>query len=136
DTLRGLLSGSESSRTTTTSTTPAGNTQSLTTATQSTGANSASTGAGGFQSAGAAAAPSSIIQAYPPTNSIIITASEPVYRALRAVIDQLDQRRAQVFIEALIVEVNASKGGEVGVQFNGAHNVGGNQSVFGGTNFS
>jgi len=136
DTLRGLLSGSESSRTTTTSTTPAGNTQSLTTSTQSTGANSASTGGGGFQAAGSAAAPSSIIQAYPPTNSIIITASEPVYRALRAVIDQLDQRRAQVFIEALIVEVNASKGGEVGVQFNAARNVGGNQSVFGGTNFS
>ena len=135
DTLRGLLSGSESSRTTTTSTTPAGNTQSLTTATQTTGASAASAG-GGFQGAGSAAAPSSIIQAYPPTNSIIITASEPVYRALRAVIDQLDQRRAQVFIEALIVEVNASKGGEVGVQFNAARNVGGNQSVFGGTNFS
>jgi general secretion pathway protein D len=134
DTLRGLLSGSESSRTTTTSTTPAGNLTAQTTSTQSTGAST--TGTGGFAAAGSAAAPSSIIQAYPPTNSIIITASEPVYRALRAVIDQLDQRRAQVFIEALIVEVNASKGGEVGVQFNAARNVGGNQSVFGGTNFN
>jgi general secretion pathway protein D len=133
ETLRGLLSGSESSRTTTTSTTPAGNAQTSTTATQSSGG---SPGTGGFGAAGSAAAPSSIIQAYPPTNSIIITASEPVYRALRAVIDQLDQRRAQVFIEVLVVEVNASKGGEVGVQFNAAHNVGGDQSVFGGTNFS
>jgi general secretion pathway protein D len=118
---------------TTTSTTPAGNASTQTTATQMSGG---SPGSGGFGAAGTAAAPSSIIQAYPPTNSIIITASEPVYRALRTVIDQLDQRRAQVFIEALIVEVNASKGGELGVQFNGAHNVGGNQSVFGGTNFS
>ena len=133
DTLRGLLSGSESSRTTTTSTTPAGNAQTSTTATQSTGG---SPGTGGFTTAGSAAAPSSIIQAYPPTNSIIITASEPVYRALRTVIDQLDQRRAQVFIEALIVEVNASKGGEVGVQFNAGKNVGGDQTVFGGTNFN
>jgi general secretion pathway protein D len=133
ETLRGLLSGSESSRITTTSTTPAGNASTQTTATQTSGG---SPGGGGFGPAGAAAAPNSIIQAYPPTNSIIITASEPVYRALRTVIDQLDQRRAQVFIEALVVEVNASRGGELGVQFNGAHNVGGNQSVFGGTNFS
>jgi general secretion pathway protein D len=136
DTLRGLLSGSsESSRTTTTATTPAGNLSAQTTSTQTMGGSNGP-GTGGFQTAGAAAAPSSIIQAYPPTNSIIITASEPVYRALRTVIDQLDQRRAQVFIEALIVEVNASKGGEVGVQFNAARNVGGNQSVFGGTNFN
>jgi general secretion pathway protein D len=133
ETLRGLLSGSESSRVTTTSTTPAGNAAVQTTATQTTGGS----GTGGsFGTGVAASAPSSIIQAYPPTNSIIITASEPVYRALRTVIDQLDQRRAQVFIEALIVEVNASKGGELGVQFNAARNVGGNQSVFGGTNFS
>ena len=40
-----------------------------------------------------AAAPNSVIQAYAPTNSIIITAAEPVYRALRSVIDALDQRR-------------------------------------------
>jgi general secretion pathway protein D len=125
ETLRGLLSGSESSRVTTTSTTPAGNTAAQTTATQTSGGSSS-----------AATAPSSIIQAYPPTNSIIIMAPEPTYRALRTVIDQLDQRRAQVFIEALIVEVNASRGGEVGVQFNAAHDVGGGQSVFGATNFS
>src|SRR5437764_12837164 len=81
--LRGLLSGSESSRVTTTSTTPAGNAATQTTATQTTGG---SPGTGGFGAGGAAAAPNSVIQAYPPTNSIIITASEPVYRSLRAVI--------------------------------------------------
>jgi general secretion pathway protein D len=133
DTLRGLLSGSESSRTTTVSTTPAGNTQTQTTASTSLGG---APGTGGFGAGGTAAAPSSIIQAYPPTNSIIITASEPVYRSLRQVIDSLDQRRAQVFIEALIVEVNASKGAEVGVQWNAGKNVGNDQTVFGGTNFS
>ena len=37
-----------------------------------------------------------MIQADPATNSLIITAPEPLYRNLRAVIDQLDARRAQV----------------------------------------
>ena len=39
------------------------------------------------------------IQADPATNSLIITAPEPLYRQLRAVIDQLDSRRAQVYVE-------------------------------------
>src|SRR5450759_1082216 len=38
------------------------------------------------------------IQADPTTNTLIITASESVYRDLRTVIDQLDARRAQVYI--------------------------------------
>ena len=59
------------------------------------------------------------IQADPTTNTLIITASEPVYRNLRTVIDQLDARRAQVYIESLIVEVSASKTAELGVQWAG-----------------
>jgi general secretion pathway protein D len=59
------------------------------------------------------------IQADPATNSLIITAPEALYRQLRAVIDQLDGRRAQVYIEAMIVEVNAEKLAEVGVQWQG-----------------
>ncbi len=57
------------------------------------------------------------IQADPATNSLIITASEPQYRQLRAVIDQLDGRRAQVLVESLIVEVNADKVAEFGIQW-------------------
>jgi len=57
------------------------------------------------------------IQADATTNALIITASEPVYRDLRTVIDQLDARRAQVYIESLIVEVSASKAAELGVQW-------------------
>jgi len=60
------------------------------------------------------------IQADPSTNSLIITASEPQYRQMRAVIDRLDGRRAQVMIEALIVEVNASKAASFGVQWQSA----------------
>jgi general secretion pathway protein D len=59
------------------------------------------------------------IQADPATNSLIITAPEPQYRQLRAVIDRLDARRAQVFVESLIAEVNAEKAAEFGIQWQG-----------------
>jgi general secretion pathway protein D len=59
------------------------------------------------------------IQADPATNALIITAPEPQYRQLRAVIDQLDTRRAQVYVESLIVEVNADKASEFGIQWQG-----------------
>ncbi|MDM0011330.1 type II secretion system secretin GspD [Variovorax sp. J22P168] len=57
------------------------------------------------------------IQADPSTNSLIITASEPQYRQLRAVIDKLDGRRAQVMIEALIVEATTTKAAQFGIQW-------------------
>ena len=60
------------------------------------------------------------IQADPATNSLIISAPEPQYRQLRAVIDQLDGRRAQVFVESLIAEVNSDKAAEFGIQWQGA----------------
>ncbi|HEU4376303.1 MAG TPA: type II secretion system secretin GspD, partial [Telluria sp.] len=66
---------------------------------------------------GMAATGAGFIQADASTNTLIITASEAVYRNLRAVIDQLDVRRAQVYIEALVVEVNSDKASEFGVQW-------------------
>ena len=59
------------------------------------------------------------IQADATTNSLIITAPEPQYRQLRAVIDRLDGRRAQVLVESLIVEVNADRAAEFGIQWQG-----------------
>jgi general secretion pathway protein D len=59
------------------------------------------------------------IQADAASNTLIITASEPVYRNLRAVIDLLDARRAQVYIESLIVEVTSNKAAEFGIQWAG-----------------
>ena len=59
------------------------------------------------------------IQADPATNALVITAAEPQYRQLRAVIDMLDARRAQVFVESLIAEVNADKAAEFGIQWQG-----------------
>jgi general secretion pathway protein D len=76
-----------------------------------------------------------IIQADPATNSIIITAPDAIYNNLRAVLDMLDIRRLQVYVEALIAEVTATKAAEFGVQFQDV-NVGGTQAApFGGTNF-
>jgi general secretion pathway protein D len=63
--------------------------------------------------------PGGFIQADAATNALIITASEAVYRNLRAVIDQLDARRAQVYVESLIVEVSSKKAAELGVQWAG-----------------
>jgi general secretion pathway protein D len=63
--------------------------------------------------------PAGFIQADAATNSLIITASEPVYRNLRAVIDQLDARRAQVYIESLIVEVSSDQAAQFGIQWAG-----------------
>jgi general secretion pathway protein D len=72
-----------------------------------------------------------MIQADAATNSLIITAAEPVYRNLRAVIDQLDARRPQVYIEALIVELNSNTSGNLGIQWQIANN-----SLFAGTNLA
>ncbi|CAN5544214.1 type II secretion system secretin GspD [soil metagenome] len=76
------------------------------------------------------------IQADPASNSLIITASEPQYRQLRAVIEKLDARRAQVYVESLIAEVNVDKAAEFGIQWQGP--IGGKgDSLIGllGTNF-
>jgi len=97
-------------------------------ASASTASNAASAGAAGLgsgvsQSAGgalgAARQPSTggLIQADPSTNSLVITAPPPLFRQLRAVIDRLDGRRAQVLIESLIVEVNDNRLAQFGVQW-------------------
>jgi general secretion pathway protein D len=115
----------------------------------------AGTGAGAGAGAGASTAPASSaattpggtatlnlpttggqIQADTATNSLIITAPEPQYRQLRAVIDSLDQRRAQVMVESLIVEVDSAKESQFGIQWQNL--VGGANSTVGilGTNFA
>ena len=75
------------------------------------------------------------IQADPATNSLIISAPEPVYRELRAVIDKLDQRRAQVFVESLIAEVREDKAADFGIQWQGLFGGGSTVGVL-GTNYS
>ncbi|GAB3250581.1 type II secretion system protein D [Chitinimonas naiadis] len=57
------------------------------------------------------------IQADPTTNALIVTAPDNIYNNIRAVIDKLDARRAQVYVEAMIAEVSVTKGGEFGIQW-------------------
>ncbi len=86
-------------------------------------------GAAGVQTGG-------FIQADPATNSLIITAAEPLYRQIRAVIDQLDARRAQVLVESMIVKIDANKALELGVQWQGILGSSGDRTLLGaGTNF-
>jgi general secretion pathway protein D len=76
------------------------------------------------------------IQADTSVNALIISAPEPQYRQLRAVIDLLDARRAQVLVESLIAEVNAEKAAEFGIQWQGALGKKGDGSIgLLGTNF-
>ncbi|MDO9002056.1 MAG: type II secretion system secretin GspD [Aquabacterium sp.] len=103
-------------------TTPAANNQSSasgTSSTQSTTpvAGSAQPSTGGF------------IQADPSTNSLIITATDALYRQLRAVIDQLDGRRAQIYIESMIVKVDVEKAAQMGVNWAGGTKVGGGDNT-------
>jgi general secretion pathway protein D len=127
ETLRGLLNGASASASISQ---PA----STSTSTSSTGAASQT-----LSSASASSAPTQInstIQAYTSTNSLVITAPDYVYNSLRAVIDKLDARRAQVFVEALIVEVSSSTAAEFGIQWqdiSGLNRTG--TQVIGGTNF-
>jgi general secretion pathway protein D len=86
----------------------------------------------------AAAAPSTggFIQADPATNSLVITAPEPLYRQVRALIDQLDSRRAQVYIESLIVELAGNDAAEFGFQWQSLFGQSGDKyGVITGTNF-
>jgi len=79
-----------------------------------------------------------IIQADAATNSIIIIAPDAIYNDLRAALEKLDVRRAQVYIEALIAEITAQKAAEFGIQWQSLSGLGASGSAagaFGGTNF-
>jgi general secretion pathway protein D len=98
--------------------------------------------AGAALAAGATAAPTALsrsaegvsIQADEATNALIINAPDSVFNNLRAVIDMLDVRRAQIYVEALVAEVTSDKVGQLGIQWAGGSRVGSGQ-LGGITNF-
>lgn len=98
---------------------------------------SATTLTGGRSSAPAAASPGAgIIQADAATNSVIINAPDAVYNNLRAILEKLDVRRAQVYVEALIAEVRADRAAEFGIQWQALGGLDSDSArAFGGTNF-
>ena len=76
------------------------------------------------------------IQADAATNALVITAPPDIMRTLKRVISQLDIRRAQVLVEAIIAEVSEDTARELGVQwlFNGAKDSSGPVGVINFTN--
>jgi len=83
------------------------------------------------------AAGGATITADTANNALVIMAPEPVYNNLRAIIEKLDVRRAQVFVEALICEVSADKAAEFGIQWQALSGYNTTQArVIGGTNFT
>ena len=70
------------------------------------------------------------VQAEPGTNALVITAPDAALQSMLAVIKQLDVRRAQVLVEAIIAEISSSKAAELGVQW-----ALGTNNILGATNF-
>ena len=111
-TLRGILTGQDS-----------GNTGNTTASGSSSGSTAASAAVQTSNATGSTATNVKIdgatvmIQADAVTNSLIVTAPDYLYNNIRSIIDKLDVRRAQVYVEAMIAEVNVSKLGEFGVQW-------------------
>lgn len=131
-TLRDVLSG-ESSSVVGRSTSPAGQS----TGGAGTGAmSSLASQASSTQASGAGLSGGGIVHADRSTNALIITAPDHIYRNIRQVVDLLDRRRAQIFVEALIAEITADRAAEFGIQWQSL-NTGssGSSAVFGGTNF-
>ncbi len=76
--------------------------------------------------AGAAAAPpaatgqidrSITIWAEPETNALVVTAPPKIMRSVMSIVDRLDIRRAQVLVEAILVEMSADKAMDLGVNW-------------------
>ncbi|EKO3912081.1 type II secretion system secretin GspD [Vibrio metschnikovii] len=71
----------------------------------------------GGQRSASSSRSSVMISAHTDTNSLVITAPQDIMNSLLDVISQLDIRRAQVLIEALIVEMAEGDGINLGVQW-------------------
>ena len=93
------------------------------------GASSAGNGASGNTGS------STVIQAHKETNALIITAPPAVLKELKSLVRQLDIRRAQVLIEAIVAEVSDEKAKQLGIQWQGTDNDFNDRGLIGGTNF-
>jgi general secretion pathway protein D len=83
-------------------------------------------GAGAGGAAGAppppAAGPGQIdrsigIWAEPETNALVVTAPPKIMRSVMAIVDRLDIRRAQVLVEAILVEMSVDKAMDLGINW-------------------
>lgn len=86
-------------------------------------------------SRGEVQASSATISHHQPTNSLILSAPPDMILAMERVVEALDRRRAQVFLEAIIVEISDDSARDLGIQFLLARK-GNSASPFLSTNFS
>lgn len=84
---------------------------------QATGTAIAAAGGGQGGAPAAGADKSVTIWAEPTTNALVITAPPKIMRSLMQVVDRLDIRRAQVIIEAMLVEVTADATRDLGINW-------------------
>ncbi len=92
----------------------------------------------GKGAAGGAQAPAALFEgevkvtAHKPTNSLVIESTLKDYLAIKRVIQQLDVRRKQVYVEAVIMEISSNKDRKIGISGSGGmtFNIGGNEVPF------
>ncbi|HTD25335.1 MAG TPA: type II secretion system secretin GspD, partial [Candidatus Elarobacter sp.] len=69
------------------------------------------------------------LTADPATNALIVSATPEDWETLRAVIEQLDVRRRQVFVEAIILEATLEKTRALGIEFQGGTTLDGHKGL-------
>lgn len=89
-------------------------------------------GGGGAQAPAALFEGEVKVTAHKPTNSLVIESTLKDYLAIKRVIQQLDVRRKQVYVEAVIMEISSNKDRKVGISGSGGmtFNIGGNEVPF------
>ncbi|HVO30560.1 MAG TPA: secretin N-terminal domain-containing protein, partial [bacterium] len=68
------------------------------------------------------------------TNALVITANKSDYEAIKTVIKQLDIRRRQVYVEAVIMEMTINKSRDIGLSFGSGIDAGRGAIGYGGLN--
>lgn len=76
------------------------------------------------------------ITADKPTNSLIINSNPEDYEIIQQIVRQLDVKRKQVFVEALILELSMDATQRLGASLQGAVDVGGDSLIFGTSNLN
>lgn len=72
-----------------------------------------------------------IIQADEQSNSLVIRGSKEQFEEIKSIIDELDKRREQVYVEVIVAEITADKNGEFGInwQLNNGSDLDGQTSI-------
>ncbi len=102
------------------------------------GAKKGAKGGAGGGASGAATGPAALFEgevkvtAHKPTNSLVIESTLKDYLAIKRVIQQLDVRRKQVYVEAVIMEISSNRDRKIGISGSGGmvFNIGGNDVPF------